>query len=154
MYDKNSSDRKAVLNVLTARPMTVSEVAAALGRSRNGHLVDTMKDLVQAGFLAEERGINPKTGELRQEIRYRICDNYARFYLKYVEPNIEEIKDGKFEFEQIPELKNWQTIMGLAFENLVLNHVLDFKDALHLGGTHLARRLFWVAMSGLYTFLL
>jgi DNA-directed RNA polymerase subunit K/omega len=26
--------------------------------------------------------------------------------LKYVEPNIEEIKDGKFEFEQIPELKN------------------------------------------------
>jgi AAA+ ATPase superfamily predicted ATPase len=70
-------------------------------------------------------------------VRYRLCDNYARFYLKYVEPNIEEIKDGKFEFEQIPELKNWQTIMGLAFENLVLNHVLDFKDALHLGGVQI-----------------
>ncbi len=70
-------------------------------------------------------------------VRYRLCDNYARFYLKYIEPNIDEIKDGKFEFEQIPELKNWQTIMGLAFENLVLNHVLDFKESLHLGGAQI-----------------
>ena len=34
-------------------------------------------------------------------------------------------------------MKNWQTIMGLAFENLVLNHVLDFRNALHLGGAQI-----------------
>ncbi len=27
--------------------------------------------------------------------------------------------------------------MGLAFENLVLNHVLDFKESLHLAGTQI-----------------
>jgi hypothetical protein len=27
--------------------------------------------------------------------------------------------------------------MGLAFENLVLNHVLDFKESLHLGGAQI-----------------
>lgn len=132
LYDKNSSDRKAVLNVLTARPMTVSEVAAALGRSRNGHLVDTMKDLVQAGFLAEERGINPKTGELRQEIRYRICDNYVRFYLHTVLPRRKMIVDGTYRFESLERLPGWETILGFQFENLVLGAMPALVARLHL----------------------
>lgn len=98
---------------------------------------ENLDELVEAGFVSKDVVLNPKTWKKSRNVRYRLCDNYARFYLKYVEPNIEEIKDGKFEFEQIPELKNWQTIMGLAFENLVLNHVLDFKDALHLGGAQI-----------------
>ena len=95
---------------------------------------ENLDELAEAGFVSKDVVLNPKTWKKSRIVRYRLCDNYARFYLRYVEPNIEEIKAGKFEFEQIPELKNWQTIMGLAFENLVLNHVLDFKDALHLEG--------------------
>lgn len=98
---------------------------------------ENLDELAEAGFVSKDVVLNPKTWRKSRIVRYRLCDNYARFYLRYVEPNIEEIKDGKFEFEQIPELKNWQTIMGLAFENLVLNHVLDFKEALHLGGVQI-----------------
>ena len=132
LYDKNSSDRKAVLNALTARPMTVSEVAAALGRSRNGHLVGTMKDLVQAGFLAEERGVNPRTGGLRQEIRYRICDNYVRFYLHTVLPRKAMIEDGTYRFESLERLPGWETILGFQFENLVLGAMPALVARLHL----------------------
>ena len=66
--------------------------------------------------------------------RYRLCDNYARFYLKYIAPHLADIKSGRYEFESLSELPGWQTIMGLQFENLVLNRVMDFKDALHLTG--------------------
>lgn len=41
---------------------------------------------------------------------------------------------GRFEFETLAELPGWQTVMGLQFENLVLNRVMDFREPLHLNG--------------------
>jgi len=122
---------------LTGKSLTLCEISEALGVDRGGSLSENLDELAEAGFVAKDSVLNPKTRKPSLSVRYRLCDNYARFYLKYIEPNIDEIKDGKFEFEQIPELKNWQTIMGLAFENLVLNHVLDFKESLHLGGAQI-----------------
>ena len=137
VFGDNAKVKGDVLRALTGRSLTLSEISDALGVDRGGSLSENLDELVEAGFVSKDVVLNPKTWKKSRNVRYRLCDNYARFYLKYVEPNIEEIKDGKFEFEQIPELKNWQTIMGLAFENLVLNHVLDFKDALHLGGAQI-----------------
>ena len=54
--------------------------------------------------------------------------------MKYIAPHIGEIKSGRFEFESLLELPGWQTIMGLQFENLVLNRIMDFKEQLHLKG--------------------
>jgi hypothetical protein len=46
-----------------------------------------------------------------------LSDNYLRFYLKYIEPYKEDILHDR---EEIPS--GWHTIMGLQFENLVLNN--------------------------------
>ena len=132
LYDKSSSERKTVLNSLAKKPMTISEVAAATGKNKNGHLADMMKDLVQAGFLAQERGINPQTGRLRQEIRYRICDNYVRFYLHTILPRREMIEDGTYRFESLERLPGWETILGFQFENLVLGALPALVARLHL----------------------
>ena len=132
LYDKSSADRKAVLNALATKPMTVSEVAVALGKNRNGHLAEAMKDLVQAGFLAQERGVNPRTGELRQEIRYRICDNYVRFYLHTILPRRAMIEDGTYRFESLERLPGWESILGFQFENLVLGALPELVAKLHL----------------------
>ncbi len=132
LYDKSSCERKAVLTALAAKPMTVSEVAASLGKSRNGHLAEMLKDLVQAGFLAQERGINPQTGELRQEIRYRICDNYVRFYLHTILPRRAMIEDGTYRFESLERLPGWESILGFQFENLVLGSLPLLVARLHL----------------------
>lgn len=132
LYDKSSAERKSALNALAKKPMTVSEVAAALGRSRNGHLVELLKDLVQAGFLAQERGINPQTGELRQETRYRICDNYVRFYLHAILPRRAMIEDGTYRFESLERLPGWETMLGFQFENLVLGSLPALVARLHL----------------------
>ena len=136
LYDKSSAERKSVLNALAKKPMTVSEVAAATGRSRNGHLVELLKDLVQAGFLAQERGINPQTGELRQETRYRICDNYVRFYLKYIEPVKNTIDAGSFGFASLDELNGWESVKGLQFENMVVNNAPQLIRPLGIGRAH------------------
>ena len=60
------------------------------------------------------------TGEpLRQE-RYRIRDNYTRFYLKCIEPYRQAIEQGLFQFASLEQLTNWSGIMGLQFENLIV----------------------------------
>ena len=40
LYDDSARERKEVLKVLAERPMTVSEIAGALGRAKNGHIAD------------------------------------------------------------------------------------------------------------------
>ena len=132
LYDKGAGDRKTVLNILANGAMTVSEIAAALGKRRNGHLADVMKDLAQGGFVSAERGINPETGELRQEVRYRICDNYVRFYLHTILPRRSMIEDGTYRFESLEQLPGWASILGLQFENLILGALPLLVSRLHL----------------------
>jgi hypothetical protein len=45
-----------------------------------------------------------------------------RFYLKYIAPRLNKIKQGQFTATSIESLPGWETIMGLQFENLVLNN--------------------------------
>lgn len=60
-------------------------MAKALGVEKGGRLSSSLEQLEEAGFVSSDPGLNPFTGEAVQQKRYRICDNYARFYLRYVE---------------------------------------------------------------------
>lgn len=124
-----------ILRVLADGSLTLCEIATALGVDRGGSLTDSLDELCEAGFLAKDRVLSMRTWKPSKIARYRICDNYARFYLKYIEPHLDDIKSGRYEFGALSELPGWQTIMSFQFENLVLNHVMDFKPRLHLQGT-------------------
>ena len=63
--------------------------------------------------------------------RYRIKDNYTRFYLRHVAPRRQAIAKGLFKFSSLEQLHGWSTMLGLQFENLILNHVEDLFP--HLG---------------------
>lgn len=123
-----------ILRALADGPLSLSEIAEAVGVERGGSLGASLEELVEAGFIAKDETLNPRTWKASRLASYRLCDNYARFYLKYIAPHLADIKSGRYEFESLSELPGWQTIMGLQFENLVLNRVMDFKDALHLAG--------------------
>ena len=45
-----------------------------------------LKELAEGGFIDPDPGLNPETGEEARVSRYRLRDNYTRFYLKYIEP--------------------------------------------------------------------
>ena len=77
---------------------SVSELAAAEGKDPNGSYSKALKDLQYAGFVSEETGISPLTGKPLKETRYRIRDNYSRFYLKNIEPRASVPADRYFDF--------------------------------------------------------
>ena len=125
------ASRGRILRLLLEKSLTTSELAAKESKTANGGYAKALRDLRYAGFVEEESGISPLTGKACKEVRYRVKDNYARFYLKTIEPRASAIKTGLFEFASLEQLNGWDTILGLQFQNLILNRVNDLFP--HLG---------------------
>lgn len=123
-----------VLRTFVDGSRTATDVAAALKVGKGGDVSAAIKNLVEAGFLAEAGRINPETGRELRERRFRLRDNYARFYLKCIEPHGRIIDDGAFELASLDELDGYDAVMGLAFENLVVNNYRQLIPHLHLDG--------------------
>ena len=123
-----------VLRTFVDGAKTPTEVADELKITKGGDVSSAIENLVEAGFLAESVRINPETGGELRERRFRLRDNYARFYLKCIEPHKRIIDDGAFEFASLDELEGYDAVMGLAFENMVVNNYRHLIRHLHLGG--------------------
>ena len=67
-------------------------------------------------------------------MKYRLSDNYTRFYLKYVLPHETEILSDTYLFDSLESLPGWESILGLQFENLVVNNFRELVKPLHLEG--------------------
>ena len=131
VFGPEAINRRSVLETLSGGSMTASAIAEKLGVAVNGHLTRTLKELEYAGFVARESNLNAETGKPARIDRYRICDNYTRFYLHFIEPNRKAISGGLFRFASMEQLKGWESQLGYQFENLIVNHVGDLF--VHLG---------------------
>ena len=123
-----------VLKTFVSGAKTATEVAKALKIEKGGDVTTSIENLREAGFLAEAGRVNPETGTELRERRFRLRDNYARFYLKFIDPHKRIIDDGAFSFASLDELDGYEPVMGLAFENLVVNNYRLLIPFLHLDG--------------------
>jgi len=98
----------------------------------SGVLTEYLQELVLAGFVRREYVWNFKTGNDSKFSKYRLTDNYVRFYLRYIEKNKNKIEKGMSSYKSVVDLPEWRTIMGLQFENLVLNNRHYIFDELRL----------------------
>ena len=134
VFGEESLVKQNVLRALIDGPQTCSEVAEALGVERGGSLSETLEILVDAGFVTKDEGYNPETGKKARTVKYRLSDNYTRFYLKYVLPHETEILSDTYLFDSLESLPGWDAILGLQFENLVVNNFRELVSPLHLEG--------------------
>ena len=130
--DANLGLKKRILMSLGNGQKSPTEVAEALGLENNGHLSGYLEELETAGFVAKDTGLNPCTGKRSNVVRYRIADNYTRFYLKYIEPNRELIGRGTFTFASLAQLPGWETLLGLQFESLVYSNLREIMRRIGL----------------------
>lgn len=137
VFGTSVSTKRKILTTLSEGPASVSELATKLGCDPNGHLSADLSELAEAGFIAGSKGMNPTTGKSARETRYRLRDNYTRFYLRYVAPRKESIKNGFFKYTPLDRLPGWDAIMGLQFENLVLNNIGALAPLIGLAGRNI-----------------
>lgn len=131
VFGTRVSTRGRILRLLLDGGLSSSELAEREGKTPNGSYAVALRDLQYAGFVAEDSGLSPLTGRPIKQTRYRVKDNYARFYLKNIEPRSAAIKAGLFSFVSLEQLNGWDVILGLQFQNMILNHVNDLF--VHLG---------------------
>lgn len=122
IFGKRDKRCRDIVKLLVNGGMEQSELSKKLNLSQSGVFTDQLESLASAGFIKRDFiwGINSKKSSAS---KYRLCDNYLRFYLKYIEPKRALIEQNLYEQVHLENLPNWSTIMGLQFENLVLNNI-------------------------------
>lgn len=131
IFGNRSEDYKKIVTLLTHDSLTQTEIAERLGITQTGGFSKMLRILRQSGFLAQDCVWE---GSLKKPklCKYRLRDNYIRFYLKYIAPKKELINQGLYQSLHVEDLQEWPTIMGLQFENLVLNNLNSIQESLQI----------------------
>ncbi len=123
IFSRRAPSYKRIVSALVSGRKTLSDLADQLKRDRGGDLSRYLKDLSDSGFITKDVIFQPGKKNASNLAKYRLKDNYLRFYLKYLEPIKDKIEKGLFREVALESLAEWETIMGLQFENLVLNNI-------------------------------
>ena len=122
LFSRRSGSYKEIVTRLADGPKELPEICRELKKSRGGVRNKYLDDLVKAGFVRRDFTWYLENGKEGKLSRYRLSDNYLRFYLKYISRNLAKIEKGNFSPSLLTNLPNWESIMGLQFENLVVHN--------------------------------
>lgn len=126
LFQKRDAHFKEIIYAVANNHKTVVDIAKALDRSKGGDLSESLEQLCQDGFISRDFSWNLRSGKTSKISQYRIKDNYLKFYLKYILPHRHKIEIGSM--DNLP--LGWESILGLQFENLVLNNRRKLLDLL------------------------
>jgi uncharacterized protein len=122
LFSSRNTTYRQIVSALIGGPKQPEGLYEALGIKKSGTIIEYADDLVEAGLMSRDYTWELKTGKQGKLSQYRLSDNYARFYLKYIEPNRARIVRGLF------RPPNIDSILGLQFENIVIrNRSLIFQ---------------------------
>ena len=117
LFAKKGEAYRIILERLSLGKADMGQICKALQIKKGGTVTQYLHDLKVTGFIAQDTTWDLKQGAVSKLCDYRLKDNYTRFYLKYILPNKEKIEKGV-----LIKPPAWDSIMGLQFENLVLNN--------------------------------
>jgi len=123
LFSKRIGTFDKIIRALCDGSKNLDELCARLKEDKSGNISRYLHELVSVGFVAEDRTWNIRNKKESNLKTFRLKDNYIRFYLKFIEPNNSKIELNGFHLESISLLSGWESIMGLQFENLVINNL-------------------------------
>ncbi|MBS3921530.1 MAG: AAA family ATPase [Nitrosarchaeum sp.] len=132
LFSRRKGTHKEIVTCLASGPKELPEIYKELGKSGGGLYSQYLDELVKAGFVRREFTWDLKSGKYRKLSRYRLSDNYLRFYLKYISPNRAKIEQEKVPESMLNNLPNWEGVMGLQFENLVTHNYKTLWEMLNV----------------------
>lgn len=141
LFSKRSKTLRNVIKTLAHSPLTLDEVCEKLNLKKSGSVSKCLEELSLAGFVQEDCTWNLFTEEESRLKKFRLKDNYLRFYLRYLEPYKDRIAKNLFESKSFMHMPGWESVMGLQFENLVVNNYkslckilrIDLLEVVHEG---------------------
>ncbi len=132
LFSKRAPLYMDVVHRLANGPSDLAALQHALNLDKSGWLSALLNDLIQAGFVADDPTWSFKTGKTSRLKKFRLADNYLRFYLRYLLPNRDKIERARYAPPSLASLPGWESTMGLQFENLVIQNAPTLFDHLNL----------------------
>lgn len=131
IFLKRNETYNKIVRALADKKYSTSNLAKVLNLKPNGDFSECLNILEISGFIKKDFSYDLK-GQKLGIARYRLRDNYLRFYFKYIEPNKEKIKSKTFTFESVYQFSNWEVTVGFQFENLILQNLSELFKILGL----------------------
>lgn len=123
IFSARAATYRDIVSTLANGARTFSEICERLNVAPSGIFTGYLEDLETCGFVQRDYVYSLTSGKPGKLSRYRLKDNYLRFYLKYIEPVRGKILTGLFESQDVQSFSAFDSIMGLQFQNLVLNNL-------------------------------
>ncbi len=122
LFGKRFENHRKIVEFLSNGPADYTTIAENIHYASSGKLSEYLEELILAGYLGKEHTWSLKSGRQSRHCRYRIKDNFVRFYLKYMAPNLHKIERHAFKNMSLFSISAWDAMIGLQFENLVINN--------------------------------
>ena len=128
LFGKASDIYRKIVESLSSGMKTRKDIIDDINYPHGGYMTHHLEALEISGFITKHYNWSLKTGKMGRNSLYRLSDNYLRFYLKYIRPNLQKITQNSF--EDISRLPGWESMMGYQVENLLLKNRSLILEAL------------------------
>ena len=132
LFSKQSTIYKKIVQTLSQGSLNIQETYHKLNTKPSGFISEYLENLIKSGFITRDYTWHLKSSKISKLSHFRLSDNYLRFYLKYIDKNKYKIENNAFDFKSLHLLSNWEIILALQFENLVLKNRAYIKQCLNL----------------------
>lgn len=119
LFDRRAPTYRKLVAALADGHAALQKIVSRADMKKGGVASAYLHDLALAGFIHRDFTWDLHSRSTSKLSRYRLKDNYLRFYLKYILPNRRKIEGGRLSEAPLSSLPAWDTTMGLQFENLV-----------------------------------
>lgn len=123
VFSRRGEMYKKIIATLVDGSCERQTIADRISWERGGNLTDYLRDLEISGFISHDTVFSIKDGKPGRLTKYRLSDNYLRFYLKCIEPHQQNVKIGLYDTSPLDTIIPWDTIIGFQFENLILKNL-------------------------------
>ncbi len=127
LFSRRANQYKNVVMRLADGYADFQQICDAMKMEKGGLVSKYLKDLEETQYIQRFHAWSLVNGKQSKLCRYRLKDNYIRFYLKYIEPNADAIEKGV-----LKKMPSWDAIMGLQFENLVIGNFKSLYSLLDI----------------------
>lgn len=122
LFSSRGEIYKKIITILSQGMKDRITLQKAMHYSPSGTLSHHLKALEVCGFVSRHPDWSLKTGKPGKLTLYRLSDNYLRFYIHYIEPNLTKIEQGSFLEAPLSSLPGWEAMLGFQLENLLLKN--------------------------------
>ncbi|MBD3345099.1 MAG: hypothetical protein GF401_08570 [Chitinivibrionales bacterium] len=133
LFDKHETHLKIIHALASLKKgATRDEILGAAGLESGGEASIAIKELSEAGFILQV----PAWKKRHKGKLYRLIDEYALFYLQWIEPVREQLilAETPDYWLKKSNLQSWKTWAGYAFEGICLKHIDKIKETLGISG--------------------